>query len=77
MISELFTYKLFHTSMAILELTDSSPTVAHTEMLQYPTLVLNGIPGLRVTDAMAGCLCDLGDEAIGPQGNYNTSGQYL
>lgn len=46
-------------------------------MLQYPTLVLNDIPRLNVTDEVEDCLIALGDESIGPEGNYTTSGQYL
>jgi len=46
-------------------------------MLQYPTLVLNDIPRLTVTSEMEDCLMALGEESIGPEGNYTTSGQYL
>lgn len=46
-------------------------------MLQYPALVLNDIPRLTVTEEMEDCLIALGDESIGPDGNYDTSGQYL
>lgn len=46
-------------------------------MLQYPALVLNGIPGLRVTTRMKQFLINLGEESIGPQARWSSSSQYL
>lgn len=56
----------------------SSRSDAHTEMMQYPHLVLNDVSGLTLTEEMENCLIALADETMGPEGNAkNTSGQYL
>lgn len=67
----------FHVLNTVFGLANHFPIVAHTEMLLYPSLVLDGIPGLRVTNRMKNCLLDLGDEAIGPQNRWSSSSQYL
>lgn len=69
--------KDFHVPNTVFGLANHFPIVAHTEMLLYPSLVLDGIPGLRVTNRMKDYLLDLGDEAIGPQNRWSSSSQYL
>lgn len=78
MILEIFTQKTCFVFMAILWLIRSSPPDAHTEMMQYPLLVLNDVSGLTLTEEMENCLIALADETMGPEGNAkNTGGQYL
>ncbi|KAI7776410.1 hypothetical protein LA080_005365 [Diaporthe eres] len=64
-------------AMVILHELAHACNFAHSEMLQYPKLVLNGIPGLRVSPRMEQCLINLGEESIGSQGRWSSSNQYF